>query len=280
MIKAEDLQKLMAYREAYDEAMLDLEERREKLFTRATKVTTNLTGMPRGGRGSREDTYCDLVNLRPNFGEVDFIHFQKLMKEAYDQLMRIPDPFLRAVLSQRYILGKTPGEMMGSLRRSRPEVYRLITQAEAAYDQDYGDGGVEELRKALKGMKNDQILKADLDERWRAVSSLLKSMNQIADMEGLFPGFKPCRVFLHKTEQLIKKEIHEIDRTRMRIAKGIQKLDNETYRAILFCKYLDGYTFEEIEARPDSNIFYSIAQIKRLHEKAIEELERVLNENQ
>ena len=279
MINVENLQKLMDYKEAYDDAMLDLEERREELFARATKVTTSLTGMPRGGKGSREDTYCDLVNLHPCFGEVDFIEFHKLLKEAYDQLMRIPDPFLRAVLSQRYILGKTPGEMMGTLMRSRPEVYRLIALAETAYYQ--ADLGRENsgLRRVLKGLKNDQVIKADLDERWRAVSALLESMNQFADMEGVLPGFKTCRAFLYRTEQSIKREIHEIDRMRMRIAKGIQNLDNEAYRAILYYKYLEGYTYEEFEDLTDASVRYSIIHIKRLHEKAIAELEQVLNEN-
>lgn len=60
----------------------------------------------------------------------------------------------------------------------------------------------------------------------------------------------------------------DLDRLKVEILQVIEKLDNEDYKNVLIMRYLDTLTWEEIA----SKMYYSVATVKRWHNKALEKI--------
>lgn len=96
-----DKEFLNQYREI-DQHITRLIEKKEQLFTQATRVTPQLSDMPRGGGRSVEDTYSAMIDidLEINF-EIDKLVNTKLL--ICREIAQIKDANLKKVLGYRYI---------------------------------------------------------------------------------------------------------------------------------------------------------------------------------
>lgn len=80
---------------------------------------------------------------------------------------------------------------------------------------------------------------------------------------------------LVELENEIDKRVDELIRVKAETVGKIAKLNDGRYREVLYCRYIEGLTFEEISVR----IKYSYKQTCRLHGRALIEMGVILNEN-
>ena len=73
-------------------------------------------------------------------------------------------------------------------------------------------------------------------------------------------------------EREIVKEIHRFSELRKKIIQQIQQIDRPEYADILFRRYVEYRSFEEIS----SNIGYSYYRTCRMHGEALKEFEKIM----
>ena len=108
-----------------------LQWRVEQEEAKATKITTVLTGMPRGGKQKSqvEDGAIRLADLKEAYAEV--------LSELYDMRAAL-DPLIcaldnaddRAVMRLRYIKGYSPEDIADAIHRSDRSIYYYLSRAE------------------------------------------------------------------------------------------------------------------------------------------------------
>ena len=108
-----------------------LQWRVEQEVAKATKITTVLTGMPRGGKQNKqvEDGAIRLADLKEAYAEV--------LSELHDMRV-ILDPLIneldnadaRAVMRLRYIKGYSPEDIAEAIHRSDRSIYYYLSRAE------------------------------------------------------------------------------------------------------------------------------------------------------
>lgn len=112
----------------------------ERESSRATKTTTVITGMPRGGR--RKDQTAE--------GAITIAEVKKAYKEVFDELEQMQNelnPLIdtldnaddKAVMRLRYIDGYSPEDIAEAINRTERSVYYYISRAEDTLARKYPD---------------------------------------------------------------------------------------------------------------------------------------------
>jgi len=103
----------------------------EQEKARATKITTVLTGMPRGGKQSNqvEDGAIKLADLKEAYGEI--VEELENMRIELDPLIsELDNADDRAVMRLRYIKGFSPEDIAEAIHRTDRSVYYYLSRAE------------------------------------------------------------------------------------------------------------------------------------------------------
>lgn len=112
----------------------------EREQARATKITTVLTGMPRGGSGQNqvEDGAIKIAELKEAYSEV--LSELEAMKAELDPLIDFLDNVDdRAVMRLRYIKGYSPEDIAEAIHRTDRSVYYYLSRAEDQLVKQYPD---------------------------------------------------------------------------------------------------------------------------------------------
>ena len=103
----------------------------EQEEARATKITTVLTGMPRGGgnHDQVQDGAIKLTELKEAYSEV--LNELEEMRKTLDPLINdLENPDDRAVMRLRYIKGFSPEDIADAICKTDRSVYYYLSRAE------------------------------------------------------------------------------------------------------------------------------------------------------
>jgi len=112
----------------------------EQEKARAEKITTILTGMPRGGAGHDQvaDGAVTLVELKEAYGEA-INDLERMREELKPLIETIDNVDLRGAMYLRYIKGKRPEDIAIAVNLHERTVYRYIKHAESELCRRYPD---------------------------------------------------------------------------------------------------------------------------------------------
>ena len=114
--------------------------RLEQEEARATKITTRLTGMPRGGKQSNqvEEGAIKISELKEAYGEI--LSELRMMQQELDPLISsLDNPDDRAVMRLRYIKGFSPEDIAEAIHRTPRSIYYYLARAEDQLARAYPD---------------------------------------------------------------------------------------------------------------------------------------------
>lgn len=108
-----------------------LQWRKEREIAKATKITTVLTGMPRGGSGKNkvEDGAIKVAELEEAYIEV-LEELRNMKRELSPLINTIENADLRAAMRLRYIDEHRPEEIADAIPLAERTVYRYLKQGE------------------------------------------------------------------------------------------------------------------------------------------------------
>lgn len=109
-----------------------LMRKRERVFANATKVTTVLTGMPRGGSGNQsqvETGAIELAEVEEAYREV-LSELEAMRKELDEMLPALKDADDIGIIRLRYIAGHNPEEIPDLVNLSRRAMFYHLSGAE------------------------------------------------------------------------------------------------------------------------------------------------------
>lgn len=109
-----------------------LMRKRDRVFANATKVTTVITGMPRGGSGTQsqvENGAIELAEVEESYREV-FNDLKKMRTELEEMLQGLEDPDDIGIMRLRYIQGHYPEEIPELVNLSRRAMFYHLSGAE------------------------------------------------------------------------------------------------------------------------------------------------------
>ncbi|MBR3333295.1 MAG: sigma-70 region 4 domain-containing protein [Clostridia bacterium] len=112
----------------------------EQENAKATKITTVLTGMPRGGSGKNqvEDGAIKLTELKEAFAEVaNELHYMQL--ELAPLISELDNPDDRAAMRLRYIEGYSPEDIAEAIHRTDRSIYYYLSRAENELCRNHPD---------------------------------------------------------------------------------------------------------------------------------------------
>ena len=112
----------------------------EREMARATKITTVLTGMPRGGSGRNqvEEGAIKLDEIRDAYRET--LDELERMQDALDPLIdTLDNADDRAAMRLRYIKGFSPEDIAEAINRTDRSVYYYLSRAEDQLARKYPD---------------------------------------------------------------------------------------------------------------------------------------------
>lgn len=112
----------------------------EREMARATKITTVLTGMPRGGSGRNqvEEGAIKLDEIRAAYRET--LDELERMQDALDPLIdTLDNADDRAAMRLRYIKGFSPEDIAEAINRTDRSVYYYLSRAEDQLARKYPD---------------------------------------------------------------------------------------------------------------------------------------------
>ena len=96
----------------------------------ATKVTTVITGMPRGGGENRqEDAVIRLAIARDAYREA-LDELEAMREQLSPMIDRLEDPDEKAAMRMRYLHGLSPEEIAETIHRTDRSVYIYLSRAE------------------------------------------------------------------------------------------------------------------------------------------------------
>ena len=102
----------------------------EKKMAAATRITSCVTGMPRGGKGNRgEDAIIALSDVEDAYKEI-LDELKAMRKELAPLIDNLEDPDEKAAMRMRYIQGHRPTEIAKSLYRTDRSIYIYLKRAE------------------------------------------------------------------------------------------------------------------------------------------------------
>ena len=112
----------------------------EQEEAKATKITTVLTGMPRGGSGRNqvEEGAIKLAELREAFAEVaNELHYMQL--ELAPLISELDNSDDRAAMRLRYIEGYSPEDIAEAIHRTDRSIYYYLSRAENELCRNHPD---------------------------------------------------------------------------------------------------------------------------------------------
>jgi len=103
----------------------------EQEEARATKTTTVLTGMPRGGaqHDQVQDGARAIAEVKAAYHEV-LAEIERMREELDPLITTLPNPDDRAVLRLRYINGFSPEDIAEAIHRTDRAIYYYLSRAE------------------------------------------------------------------------------------------------------------------------------------------------------
>ena len=112
----------------------------EQEQARATKITTVLTGMPRGGGGHNqvEDGAIKITELKEAYSEV-ICELERMRAEVDPLISTLEDANLRAAMRLRYIKGYKPEEIADAISLADRTVFRYMKRGENELCRRYPD---------------------------------------------------------------------------------------------------------------------------------------------
>lgn len=117
-----------------------VEWRIEQEQARATKITTTITGMPRGG--SQHDQVQDgairIAELKEAYREI-LSELEQMRTELDTLISQMVDADDRAVMRLRYIKGWSPEDIAEAIHRTDRSVYYYLSRAEDVLVREYPD---------------------------------------------------------------------------------------------------------------------------------------------
>lgn len=117
-----------------------LQWRVEQEEAKATKITTVLTGMPRGGKQNKqvEDGAIRLADLKEAYAEVlsELHDMRVILDPLINELENADD---RAVMRLRYIKGYSPEDIADAIHRSDRSIYYYLSRAEDQLARKFPD---------------------------------------------------------------------------------------------------------------------------------------------
>ena len=112
----------------------------EQEEAKATKITTVLTGMPRGGSGRNqvEEGPIKLAELKEAFAEVaNELHYMQL--ELAPLISELDNSDDRAAMRLRYIEGYSPEDIAEAIHRTDRSIYYYLSRAENELCRNHPD---------------------------------------------------------------------------------------------------------------------------------------------
>ena len=113
----------------------------EQEQARATKITTVLTGMPRGGGGGHDqvaDGAVRLTELKEAYGEA-IAELEQMQEELRPLIDTLENTDLRASMRLRYLKGYKPEEIADAISLADRTIYRYLLRAENELCRRYPD---------------------------------------------------------------------------------------------------------------------------------------------
>ena len=112
----------------------------EQEEARATKTTTILTGMPRGGsqHNQVQDGAIKISELKEAYSEV-LTELEQMRKELDPLISDLANPDDRAVMRLRYIECYSPEDIAEAIHRTDRSVYYYLGRAEDQLKRKYPD---------------------------------------------------------------------------------------------------------------------------------------------
>lgn len=112
----------------------------EQEEARATKTTTVLTGMPRGGGGHDQvaDGAIRILELKEAYGSA-FSELERMRDELTPLIQTIENVDLRAAMHLRYIKGRSPEDIADAICLADRTIYRYLKRAENELCRRYPD---------------------------------------------------------------------------------------------------------------------------------------------
>lgn len=103
----------------------------EQKEANATRITSNITGMPRGGGGlnQSENAKLALIDAKDAYREA-LKELEEMRHELEPQLLQLEDENERAIMRLRYIYGYSPGTIAQTISYHPRTVYRYLMAAE------------------------------------------------------------------------------------------------------------------------------------------------------
>ena len=112
----------------------------EQEQARATKVTTVLTGMPRGGgqHDQTSDGAIKIAELKEAYAEI-LDELERMQGELDPLISTLENADDRAVMRLRYIKGFSPEDIAEAIHRTDRSVYYYLSRAEDQLARKYQD---------------------------------------------------------------------------------------------------------------------------------------------
>lgn len=102
----------------------------EKKEAAATRITSVLTGMPRGDGGNhQEEKYISLIETKDAYREI-LSEFDAILAELTPMINDLEDPTEKAFMRLRYLYGHKPETIAARYHYSRSSVFAYLTRAE------------------------------------------------------------------------------------------------------------------------------------------------------
>lgn len=103
----------------------------EQKEANATRVTTNITGMPRGGSSTNrtEDANIALIDVKDAYREA-LAELESLRAEMEPVISRLEDEDERGIMRMRYIHGYDPEKIAKAILYHPRTIYRKLKRAE------------------------------------------------------------------------------------------------------------------------------------------------------
>lgn len=103
----------------------------EQEEARATKITTVLTGMPRGGAGSDQvaEGAIKISEIKEAYREV-LEELERMRYELDPLIDNLDNPDDRAVMRLRYIKGFSPEDIADAIHRTDRSIYYYLSRSE------------------------------------------------------------------------------------------------------------------------------------------------------
>ena len=119
---------------------IKMQWRLEQEEARATKITTVLTGMPRGGKGSDQvaDGAIKIAELKEALDET-FAELDQMRAELRPLIKTLDNADLQAAMYMRYIKGRKPEDIADAIPVANRTVYRYLRKAENELCRRYPD---------------------------------------------------------------------------------------------------------------------------------------------